>query len=357
MDTLSQAVIEKPFGVTKSGEKVSIFKITNKNGLSLEVINLGGIITSLCVPDKYGKLGDVVLGYDTLKEYEDDSYFMGAIIGRYCNRIANGRLEIDGNIYQLEKNNGEHHLHGGDHGFHKRFWDIIPVKVESGVALKLSRVSKDMECGYPGNLTLEVLYILDDNNELIVKYRATTDKKTVVNLTQHSYFNLSAGKSDTITNHKLHLNADYYLPVHDGGIPIGELAPVADTPFDFTEATEIKDRLGVENDQLKLGYGFDHCWAIKQDGQGIAKVATLYDPVSGRLMEAYTSEPGVQFYSGNFLNNGIVGKGDALYGQRQGLCLETGHFPNSPNQDTFPSTILLPGEVYESTTTFRFTTQ
>jgi aldose 1-epimerase len=343
-----------PFGKLPDGRAVSAYTLVNNKGISMKVINYGGIITSLNVPDRRGHKEDVVLGYDSLSGYLKSSPFFGALIGRYGNRIAKGKFKLDGKEYKLAVNNGENHLHGGVLGYDKVFWEIEEVSAEDGVAIKLSYLSKDMEEGYPGNLKVEVVYTLTNNNELRIDYKATTDKKTVVNLTQHTYFNLSAGKSD-ILSHELVLNADKFLPVDKTLIPTGEQKDVSGTPFDFRKETSIGSRIGQKDDQLKFGNGYDHCWILNPAKDGMNNAGKLYDSISGREIIVYTTEPGIQFYSGNFLDGSITGKNNVNYKFRTGLCLETQHFPDSPNKPEFPSVTLNPGETYTSQTIYKFT--
>jgi aldose 1-epimerase len=349
----SAAVMVTNFGELTDGTPMSQYTLTNAKGASMKVINYGGIITSLMIPDKHGKMGDVVLGHDSVEGYLTDNPFFGALIGRYGNRIAKGKFSLDGKEYTLAVNNGANHLHGGNKGFDKVIWNIEQHEVEDGVALKLSYVSKDMEEGYPGNLKAEVIYTLTDRNELKIDYKATTDKKTIVNLTQHTYFNLTGVKRD-ILSHELVLNADKFLPVDKTLIPTGELKPVAGTPFDFRKPVAIGKRINEPDEQLKFGNGYDHCWVLNRAADGMNQAATLYDSISGREVVVYTTEPGIQFYSGNFLDGSITGKNGIVYGFRTGLCLETQHFPDSPNRPEFPSVTLNPGETYTSQTVYKF---
>lgn len=347
-----QQIETRSFGKMPDGKEVTVYTLKNKNDMELSVINYGGIIVSLKTPDKQGKVEDVVLGYGELQPYLDNNPYFGALIGRYGNRIANGTFSLDGETYKLPVNNGPNHLHGGPKGFDKVFWEIEP---QQNNALKLTYTSKDGEQGYPGNLDVEVIYRLTDDNELQIEYTAVSDKKTIVNLTQHSYFNLSGGKKDNILDHQLQLDADHFIPVDETLIPTGELRPVANTPFDFKNPTVIGSRINAEDNQLKHGLGYDHCWALNNyDGNSLRKVATLTEPESGRTMEVYTTEPGIQFYSGNFLDGTLTGKNGVTYNKRYGLCLETQHYPDSPNQDNFPSVTLNPGDVYKTSTTYKF---
>jgi aldose 1-epimerase len=348
------SVKKTSFGKTKSGVAIDRYTLRNKNGLEVSVINYGGIITSLLTPDKNSVFEDVVLGFDSLSSYEEKNPFFGALIGRFGNRIAKGQFTLDGKRYALAKNDGENHLHGGEKGFDKVIWAIEEYPSSEGKAIKLTYLSKDMEEGYPGNLQVEVIYTLTDADELKVAYKATTDKKTVVNLTQHSYFNLSGNTKSDILNHSLTLNADQFLPVDKTLIPTGALTNVSGTPFDFKEATPIGSRINNTHEQLKFGLGYDHCWVLNAGQDTLRKAATLYDAVSGRQLEIFTTEPGIQFYSGNFLDGSLIGKNKSVYAHRSGLCLETQHFPDSPNQSSFPSVELGPGDVYSSHTIFKF---
>jgi aldose 1-epimerase len=346
-------------GVTVDGKAIEEYTLTNRHGIELHAITYGGIIRSLKVPDRTGALADVVLGFDTAKGYLSDPpppYF-GAIIGRYGNRIAKGRFTLDGHAYTLAKNDGPNSLHGGDRGFDKRVWDAEGRQTPEGPSVVFSRTSPDGEEGYPGNLQVRVTYTLTDNDELVVQYHATTDKATPINLTQHSYFNLSGEGSGDILSHALVINADRYIPVDDTLIPTGQLAPVEGTPFDFRKATAIGARIGADDPQIKKGPGYDHNWVLNRPAGSAGQLvlaARLTDPQSGRTMEIRTTEPGLQFYSGNFLDGTITGKGGHVYGKRSALCLETQHFPDSPNHANFPSTILRPSQTYESRTVFRF---
>lgn len=347
--TETQKVTTEKFGVLPNGKEVMAYTLSNKNGVKLKVINYGGIVVSLDVPDKNGKLGDVVLGYDSLDGYLKSTPYFGAIVGRYGNRIGKGKFSLDGKEYTLAVNNGPNHLHGGIKGFDKVFWDIT-VPADSN-KLVLSYTSADMEEGYPGALKMEVVYTLTDDNEFKVDYTATTDKKTIVNLTQHSYFNL-AGSGD-ILNHKLVILADKFVPVDSNLIPTGELKNVAGTPFDFLTGETVGARIAQEDQQIKFGGGYDHCWVLNGDNS-LKKAAVLSEPSSGRVMEVFTTEPGIQFYSGNFLDGSITGKKGNVYRHRNGLCLETEHFPDSPNKPAFPSVVLEPGANYKTSTVYKF---
>jgi aldose 1-epimerase len=330
------------FGVLPDGREVYRYVLQNKNGVEVHVINYGGIITHLKTPDKNGVLEDIVLGYDSLDGYLKESPYFGALIGRYGNRIAKGKFSIDGQEYSLVQNNGGQHLHGGRKGFDKVFWDIQEVPSDKGKALRLTYLSKDMEEGYPGNLNVTVDYILNDNNE-----------KTVVNLTQHTYFNLSGNTKSDILDHVLTLNADQFVPVDKTLIPTGKLQSVAGTPFDFNTPTVVGKRINDKFEQLTLAGGYDHCWVLS-DKDSVKNAGSVYHPATGRNIEVLTTEPGIQFYSGNFLTGSITGKNGVVYKHRYGLCLETEHFPDSPNQSSFPSVLLSPGETYQTKTIYRF---
>ena len=340
-----------PFGKMPDGTEIEAFTLKNTGGIEVRVITYGGIITSLRVPDRAGALADVVLGFDTLDGYLKGHPFFGAIIGRYGNRIARGRFTIDNVPYTLATNHGPNHLHGGERGFDKQVWK---AEVLTENSIRLSRVSADGEEGYPGTLNVEVIYSLTNYNELIVDYTATTDQPTHVNLTQHSYFNLAGHGAGDILGHELMIEADRYTPVDATLIPTGELAPVKGTPFDFTKATPIGARINAAHPQIKNGNGYDHNWVLTDGTNRLKLAARVVEPKSGRTMEVATTEPGMQFYAGNFLDGSITGKGGATYGHRAGFCLETQHFPDTPNQKNFPTTELRPGSTYTSRTVFKF---
>ncbi|MCA1560897.1 MAG: galactose mutarotase [Acidobacteria bacterium] len=347
-----RAVRSEAFGKTADGQQVELYTLTNANGIEVRAMTYGGIITSLKVPDRSGRMADVVLGFDTLDAYLKGHPYFGAIIGRYGNRIAKGRFTVGGRTYTLATNNGPNHLHGGNKGFDKVVWSAAPVAGQSAVAF--TRTSPDGEEGYPGNLTVRVTYTLTDKNELTVDYHATTDKATPVNLTHHSYFNLAGDDAGDILGHELTIHADRYTPVDATLIPTGAIAPVQRTPFDFRTPTAIGMRIDQPDEQLKNGKGYDHNWVLTRRGAGLQPAARLTDPASGRTLEVATTEPGMQFYAGNFLDGTLTGKGGHVYKHRAGLCLETQHFPDSPNQPSFPSTILQPGLEYRSKTVFTF---
>ena len=344
------------FGKTPEGEQVRLYSLTNANGLKAQVMTYGAIVTSLEVPDRKGQMDDIVLGYDNLQDYIKETPYFGAIVGRYGNRIAKGKFTLDGVTYTLATNNNGNHLHGGVKGFDKVVWDDQPVWRPDGVGVKLSYLSRDGEEGYPGNLKATVTYILTNDDELRIEYEATTDKATPVNLTHHGYFNFTGAERD-ILGHELMLNADRFTPVDAGLIPTGELRPVAGTPMDFTRATAIGARIENDYEQLQFGGGYDHNWVLNKEGKDMTLAAVVYEPTSGRVMKVYTTEPGIQFYAGNFLDGTLTGKEGKVYKHRYGFCLETQHFPDSPNKPDFPSTILRPGQKYETTTIYRFSTR
>jgi aldose 1-epimerase len=341
------------FGETMDGTGVDQFILSNNNGMEVRIINYGGIITYWTAPDKNGDYKDIVLGYNTLAEYEAETPYFGALIGRYGNRIAKGKFSLGNQEYTLVVNNGVNHLHGGLKGFDKVIWDAKTIVSDSTVSLELSYLSKDMEEGYPGNLETKVTYTLNNKDELSVNYEATTDKPTIVNLTQHSYFNLTADFNHDILGHELVINADSFLPVDNTLIPTGEFRDVTGTPFDFKTSKAIGIHIDNENIQLKNGLGYDHCWVLNDQNTGVRFVASAYEPVSGRLLEVFSDEPGIQFYSGNFLDGTLPSKNKGMYQHRTGFCFETQHYPDSPNQKNFPSVRLNPGEKYNSKTVFR----
>jgi aldose 1-epimerase len=350
---------KQAFGKTHDGQPVDLYTLTNTNGLEAAIITYGGTVVSLKVPDHQGKLDDIVLGYDKIEDYEAGKSYFGAIIGRYGNRIGHAKFSIGKNTYTLAANNGENTLHGGLVGFNKRVWTAKDVSGADGPALELTYVSKDMEEGFPGNLSVKVVYTLTNQNSLKIDYSATTDKETVVNLTNHSYFNLAGqGNGDILQTH-LQLHAGKFTPVDAGLIPTGELRPVKGTPFDFNTPTAIGARIDKDEEQIKLGMGYDHNFVLTR---GIANgpfalAAVAHEPKSGRVLEVWTTEPGVQFYTGNFLDGTGTGKGGKPYGRRTAFCLETQHFPDSPNHPAFPTTLLKPGEHYHTTTVYKFSAE
>lgn len=338
------------FGQTADGEDVSLYTLTNAAGESVAITNYGGIVQAIRVKDKSGELGDVVLGFDSLDGYLGDNPYFGALVGRYGNRIGGAKFSLDGEEYELPANNGPNSLHGGIKGFNRKAW----VASADGKTLKLTTTSEDGEEGYPGKLDVTVTYTWTDDSELRIDYEATTDKPTVVNLTNHSYFNLKDAGASDITGHELMLNADTYTPVDDTLIPTGETPSVEGTPFDFREPTAIGARIDADHEQIRFGGGYDHNVILNRSGDGLSLVAKVYEPTTGREMEVQSTEPGVQFYTGNFLDGSLTGKGGTTYGKRAAFCLETQHFPDSPNKPDFPSTRLDPGETYRTTTVYRF---
>ena len=343
----------------KDFDSIKLYTLKNESGMTVCVTNYGAIVTSIIVSDRNGKRADVALGYDRVEDYINavDKPYFGSVVGRYGNRIAKGEFTLDGETYSLLKNNGENHLHGGAIGFDKVVWTVD--EYVEGQSLTLSYLAKDKEEGYPGNLQLKITYTLADDNSLIVDYHATTDKATPVNVTQHTYFNLKGEGQGTILDHQLMLNAKKFTPVDESLIPTGEMPTVAGTPFDFTTPKAIGRDIGQQNEQLVFGLGYDHNWILDTDGKEgeLSLAAQVHEPSSGRVMEIYTTEPGIQFYCGNFLDGRLKGKSGKPYVHRGGFCLETQHFPDSPNQPNFPSTILKPGETYDSKTVFKFSTK
>ncbi|MFV7233964.1 aldose epimerase family protein [Flavobacterium sp. ZB4R12] len=347
--------IEKSaYGTTPKGEKIDSYTLKNQKGMEVNIITYGGIISSLKVPNKAGVSEEVVIGFNSLEQYMKPNPYFGALIGRYGNRIAKGKFTLDGKEYSLAINNTPNALHGGPEGFHRVVWTAAEAKGGDSASLKLKYVSKDMEEGYPGNLTVFVTYTLKNDNSLDVLYEATTDKKTIVNLTQHSYFNLSSDFSKPILDHEITIDADKLVPVDATLIPTGKLTDVTNTPFDFRKPKVVGAAIEAKDDQLKKGLGYDHCWVLNNQGKGERFAASAYDAGSGRLLEVYTDQPGIQLYTGNFLDGTLPMRNGGTYAHRTGLCLETQHYPDSPNQKDFPSTVLNPGENYKTKTTFKF---
>jgi len=346
-------VEQRPYGTMPDGAPIEMYTLSNANGMRAEIITYGGAVVSLTAPDKAGKYEDVVYGMENIAGYTGDPKppFFGALIGRYGNRIGHGQFTLEGKTYNLLKNDGDNTLHGGPEGFDKRVWKGRPLNGKEQ-AVELTYTAKDGEEGFPGNLTARVVYTLTDKNELKIEYTATTDKPTVVNLTNHSYFNLAC--DGTILDHQVTINADRFTPVDKGLIPTGELRPVKGTPFDFTKPTRIGARINDKDEQLEYGRGYDHNWVLNRTGAGSIKAAEVYEPKSGRVMEVWTTEPGLQFYTGNFLDGTIHGKGGKVYPHRGAFCMETQHYPDSPNHPSFPSTELKPGQTYRTTTIYRF---
>lgn len=350
----SVSIAKAIYGKTDKGEQVDRYTLKNQKGMEVNIITYGGIISSLKVPNKAGVSEEVVIGFNSLEQYMKPNPYFGALIGRYGNRISKGKFTLDGKEYSLAINNKPNALHGGPEGFHRAIWTAVEAKGGDNASLKLKYVSKDMEEGYPGNLTVFVTYTLDKNNSLEVLYEATTDKKTVVNLTQHSYFNLSGDFSKPILDQEITIDADKLVPVAATLIPTGKLTDVTNTPFDFRKPKTIGKDIEAKDEQLKNGLGYDHCWALNNQNKGERFAASDYDAGSGRLLEVYTDQPGIQLYSGNFLDGTLPMRNGGTYAHRTGLCLETQHYPDSPNQKDFPSTVLNPGEKYKTKTTFKF---
>lgn len=350
----SSRVPQASWGQTPDGRAVELLTLRNAAGVEVRIATLGGIVTSLRVPDRDGHVDDVVLGHDAVAGYFPNSNYFGAIVGRYANRIAGGAFVLDGTTYKLAQNNGPNHLHGGHKGWDQAIWQPETFQNASGTGVMLTLMSPDGDEGYPGAVRAKVTYTLTSRNELAVDYEATTDKPTIINLTQHSYFNLAGERASDILGHQLMIQADRYTPVDDTLIPTGELAPVAGTPFDFRTATGIGARIGQDHVQLTRGRGYDHNWVLTRQGDGVSLAARVVEPASGRTLEIATTEPGLQFYSGNFLDGSVTGKNGRVYGHRAGFCLETQHFPDSPNKPEFPSTTLRPGQTYRSRTVMTF---
>lgn len=342
------------FGQSRNGSPVDLYTLTNHQGMQASITNYGATLVSLKVPDRVGKVHDVTLGFDSLEAYQQGSFFFGCIVGRYANRIGGGKFTLLGKTYVLEQNEGNNHLHGGSNGFDKAVWQAEKRNDGPEPALILKHLSRDGEGGYPGNLSVTVTYRLTDANELKIDYEAQTDRPTVINLTHHAYYNLAGAGAGDITGHTLTLFADHFTPVDQQLIPTGELRPVADTPMDFRQPFEIGARIDADDEQLVLGHGYDHNWVLNKEEGALGLAARVIEPRSGRIMEVYTTEPGIQFYCGNFLDDRIAGRDGQIYNRRGGFCLETQHFPDSPNQPEFPTTILNPGDTYRQTTIYRF---
>lgn len=352
---MQASVTQAPFGQLPDGRRATLYTLTNRNGLVVKVADFGAIITEIHAPDRHGRFADIVLGYGTVAPYLDRSPYFGALIGRYGNRVRGGRFALDGRSIELPLNNGPHHLHGGPVGFDKVMWQARPFQRGGSCGVTLTRRSPDGEQGYPGALDVTVVYELNGADELVMRFMAVTDQATPVNLTQHSYFNLAGGGD--IGGHVLAIHADGYTPVDATLIPDGTVAPVAGTPFDFRSARPIGEAIGAAHPQLRHGGGYDHNFVLASPGAGAARpAARVVEPVSGRVLALYTDEPGVQFYSGNFLDGSLRGKG-RNYGHRGGFCLEPQHFPDSPNQPSFPNTILRPGQVYSTVSRFQFSVE
>jgi aldose 1-epimerase len=349
-------VKKEAFGTTPDGKAVELYTLTNTHGIQVRVMTYGGIIVSIQTPDKKGRFADITLGFDTLAGYLAKNFYFGALVGRYGNRIGNAKFTLDGKEYTLAKNNGPNTLHGGLKGFDKVVWEAQSFQKSAEVGVILKYTSSDGEEGYPGTLHVTVTYTLNDKNEFSIDYQATTDKATPINLTNHTYFNLAGEGSGSILGEELMLNADHFTPVDATLIPTGKIASVKGTPFDFTQPTPIGARINDKYEQMVFGGGYDHNFVINRQGPGMVLAARVYDPTSGRVLEVDTTEPGVQFYTGNFLD-GTPGKHGHIYKARDAYCLETQHYPDSPNKPGFPSTILKPGQTYHSTTVWRFSTR
>lgn len=346
---------KKLFGTLPNGQVVHLFALQNSNGLEVCALDYGGIIVSLKAPDREGRFADVVLGFDSLPQYLNEHPYFGAIVGRCANRIAKGQFSIEGKTYHLATNIGPNHLHGGIVGFDKVLWQTKPFQNKWGTGVHLFYLSRDGEEGYPGNLDCRVTYTLTDENELIIDYNATTDKTTPLNLINHSYFNLAGEGRGNILSHELYINADKFTPVDSSSIPIGVVQRVHNTPLDFTRARVIGERIEAENEQLKFGNGYDHNFVLKKEKEGeLTLAATAYEKISGRFLKVFTTEPGIQLYTANYLDGSLKGKSGVNYQKRSAFCLETQHFPDSPNQPSFPSTLLRPGQAYISRTVYQF---
>ncbi len=343
------------FGHSADHEKVDLYTLTNNDGLQIKITNYGGTVLSILTPDRNGNFDQVTLGFDNLKQYIETSPYFGCLVGRYANRIANGKFKLNGIEYALAQNNGDHHLHGGQKGFDKVVWQARKFSGKGEMGLALTYQSQDGEENYPGTLDVSVVYTLNNDNALKIEYFATTDQRTVLNLTNHTYFNL-AGTGD-ILGHELTLNADRFTPTNHTLIPTGELRSVTGTPMDFTTAAIIGHRIEQDDEQLYFAGGYDHNWIINKSDDALVLAATVFEPSSGRLLETYTTQPGIQFYSGNFLDGAAVGPDGRIYHKRTGFCLETQHFPDSPNQPHFPSTMLKPGDQYSQTTIYKFSSR
>lgn len=350
------AIIKERFGKTPDGSRVDLYTLANDRGVQIKVTNYGGIIHSIISPDRYDQPANIVLGYDSLDEYLDQQLYFGCIVGRYANRIANSNFILNGNAYALNRNEGQNHLHGGISGFDKKIWQTTAVNVPEGSGLEFTGISADGEEGYPGRLTLTFCYILSDANELIIRYKAIADKPTIINLTQHSMFNLTGDMSQNILNHQLMLNAGRITPVNASLLPTGEMRDVAGTAFDFRQPVAIGARIKSDDIQLGYGNGYDHNWVLNNPDGSLTPAARVIEPTTGRILEAFTTEPGLQLYTGNYLDGSSIGKGGVAYNQYAGFALEAQHFPNSPNQPEFPTTVLNPGDTYSQTTVYKFTT-
>lgn len=355
-EKVDRTIPREAFGTTPEGEAVEAFTLRNSAGMEVRFMSYGGIILSLTAPDRHGTFADITLGYDSLEPYFQNSAFLGAIIGRYCNRIGGARFELDGREYRLPPNDPPNHLHGGPKGFHKVVWAVEPFVRENEQGASLTYLSPDGDQGYPGRLSARVTYTLTNANELVFDFHATTERATHVGLTQHAYYNLAGHDAGSILDHELELSAAAFTPIDAGCIPTGEIRPVAGTPLDFRHPKRVGERIDLSDEQLENARGYDHNFVLDGGARGLARAARLREPASGRVLEISTTEPGIQFYSGNWLAGGPSAKHGRPYGRREGLALETQHFPDSPNQPAFPSTILRPGQEYRSRTVYRYTT-
>ena len=349
---------KESFGKTPDGGQADLYILRNKNGMEVAITNYGATVVRMKVPDRHGKVEDVALGYDSLEGYINDKAYFGATVGRYANRIAHGRFTLNGHVYTLPKNNGDNTLHGGTSGFNKRLWKAEDVSTPAAAAVQMSYLSKDGDQGFPGNMSVDVRFTLADDNSLKIEYAATSDKDTVVNLTNHTYFNLAGQGHGDVLQQQVLLHASRFTPINGDLIPTGEIASVKGTPLDFMQSTALGARINADYEQLKLAHGYDHNFVLDgKPGRKAVLAARAYDPGSGRVLEVWTTQPGVQLYSGNFLDGTVAGKGGVKYPRRSGFCLETQHFPDSPNQPKFPSTELKAGRWFRSTTTYKFSTQ
>jgi len=342
------------FGRTPDGDRADLYRLSNDAGMELAITNYGTAVVELHIPDRDGNRADVVLGFDSLSGYLAHGEYFGAVIGRYANRIAGGSFVLNNKEYKLIRNEGDNHLHGGIKGFDKALWQSEPVRCHGHAALKFSYISRDREEGYPGNLLVKVIYTLTNENVFSIEYTATTDQPTIVNLSNHSYFNFAGEGSGDILDHELMINANRFTPVNRSLIPTGEVKNVSESALDFARSTRIGKRIDNDDEHLGYGHGYDHNWVLNRRGSELILAATVYEPKSGRTMELYTTEPGLQFYSGNLMGEPIMGKAGHVYNRRAGLCLEPQHFPDSPNQPNFPSTVLKPGDQYRQTSAFKF---
>lgn len=353
-ETRQTSVTRSHFDVLADGRAAHVYTLRNTHGIEVCVLDYGGLVVSLTTPDQFGVGKDIVLGFDHLRDYEGNAPYFGALVGRYANRVANSRFTLDGVTHHLAANDGPHSLHGGGTGFHRALWQAEPTQRTGAAGVVLTRTSPDGEDGYPGTLSVRVTYLLTEQNELVIEYVATTDRATPINLTHHGYFNLAGHDAGDVLDHTIAIEADVFLPIGAGRIPTGVLQPVANTPLDLREPVRIGARSDEDDEQLVVGGGYDHTFVIRREGPGLVHAARVVHPLSGRTLDVATTEPGLQFYTGQALDGTIVGKGGHVYRRRSGLCLETQHFPDSPNQPSFPSTVLGPGETFSSRTVYTF---